>query len=65
MSRAAPKRTPGVSSPVDVLRAKVEQVCNEDHAEAERYYVGRLEQRDREQSAAAKIRRALRRLVGR
>jgi hypothetical protein len=64
MTRAAPKRTPGVSNPVNVLRAEVDRLANEDHATAERYYVERLEQRDRERSAASKIRSALRRMVG-
>ena len=64
MTRAAPKRTAGISNPVDVLRAAVDRLADEDHAAAEAYYVGRLEQKDRERTAAQKIRRALRRMVG-
>jgi hypothetical protein len=52
-------RTPGVSDPVDVRRAMLDKLADEDHATAGRYYTEELTRRARAQSLASKIRRAL------
>jgi hypothetical protein len=55
----APKRTPGVSNPVDVKRAYIDRIADEDHALAGAHYVNQLEARARAHSFVAKLKAKL------
>lgn len=52
------KRTPGISNLVDVRRAAVEKMADEDHAKHGAEYIGRMVQRDHENSLRARAARA-------
>jgi hypothetical protein len=53
------KRTPGLSNPVDPVRAFVDKYADDEHSRAAAGYVQKLEQRDRARSWAARIRARL------
>jgi hypothetical protein len=52
------KPTQGIGAVVDVRRAAVERMADEDHAKHGAEYIGRMVQRDRENSLRARAARA-------
>lgn len=52
-------RTPGVSNPVNVQRAAVDKIADEDHAQAGAHYLEVLERRAAAATFVQKVKRRL------